>query len=396
MSNGRAAETNIVVERARRLTRLVLAILALGTVACAAPATAPLPPPARAVSEPSDASQADRPSAATASLPTTVAEIALYRGADREQVLVEGAQREGKLVLYTSLTWVETVAREFEKKYPFVQAEVYRADSTDLSERLVNEYKAGRFTTDALHTTPAAMELFAEEVILQEYWTPDLDQYPAEVRRPGPAGSVLFVGSGENHISLGFNTSLIAPAEAPRTLDDLLDPRWKGRISLVTSSTGVNWVGMMLETKGRDYLQRLATQDVKLQNLSGAALAQLVVSGEVPLSPTIFTNNVHVAREKGAPIEWRPLEPVLTNLQTAGMTTRTPHPHTAALFLDYVLSREGQEMLMRGGLDSPRPDMAPPEARYQKLYPQTKYPLDEYEKRYAEWERLLKQLGGRQ
>jgi iron(III) transport system substrate-binding protein len=370
----------------------VALVVALLMAACGSPAATPANAPAAGqagVARPGGAA------AQPARKPTTVAELAMYQGADREQVLVEGAQKEGKLVLYTSLTWMESVAREYEKKYPFVTVEFYRADSLDLSERLTNEYKAGRHTTDIVHTTPATMELFREESFLQEFWTPELPHFPAEVKQQGPDGGVWYLGSGENHISLGFNTNAVPPAEAPRTLDDLLDPRWKGKISIVTSSTGVNWVGMALETKGRDYVQRLQSQEIKLQNLSGAALSQLVVSGEVPLSPTIFTNNVYVAKERGAPVEWRPLEPVITNLQSASVTAKAPHPHAAMLFIDYLHSREGQEVMVRGGMDSPRPDMVPPEARFQKLYLQTKYPLDEYERRFAEWERLLKQLGGR-
>jgi iron(III) transport system substrate-binding protein len=380
------------------LTGVILLLVGPAVAGCGAPAAGP--------AGGASASGAAKPGAgaggpasggvpASPSKPSTVAEIALYRGADREQVLSAGAHEEGKLVLYTSLTWMESVAREFEKKYPFVQVEFYRADSLDISERLTNEYKAGRYATDIVHTTPAAMELFREENLIQEFWTPELLHFPAEVRQPGPNGGVWYLGSGENHISLGFNTALIPPAEAPRTLDDLLDPKWKGKMSIVTSSTGVNWVGMALETKGREYVQRLTTQDIKLQSLSGAALAQLVVSGEVPLSPTIFTNNIYVAKEKGAPVEWRAIEPVITNLQSATITVKAPHPHAAALFLDYLHTRDGQEVMIRGGMDSPRPDMVPPEARFQKLYLQTKYPLDEYEKRFAEWERLLKQLAGR-
>ena len=333
--------------------------------------------------------------AQSARKPTTVAEIAMYRGADREQVLLAGAQAEGKLSLYTSLTWMETVARDFEKKYPFVTVEFYRSDSKDLTERLTNEYKAGRYTTDIVHTTEAALELLREEGILQEFWTPELPNFVPEAMKKGPNGGVMYLGSGENHISLGFNTTLVPPAEAPRTLDDLLDPRWRGRMSIVTSTTGVQWVGMALETKGRDYVQRLAGQEIKLQNLSGAALAQLVVAGEVPLSPTIFDNNIAVAKERGAPVEWRPVEPVIATLQSATLATRAPHPHTAMLYLDFLHSRDGQDIMAKGGLDSPRLDMVTPEKSYQKLYLQSKYPLDEYEKHFAEWERLLKQLGGR-
>ena len=92
--------------------------------------------------------------------------------------------------------------------------------------------------------------------------------------------------------------------------------------------------------------------------MSGAALAGLVVSGEVPLSPTIFDANIHTAKQKGAPVEWRPLEPVVTTVSYSGLTLKPTHPHAALLFLEYLHSKEGQQLIMKGGLWSPREDIA--------------------------------------
>jgi iron(III) transport system substrate-binding protein len=276
-----------------------------------------------------------------------------------------------------------------------VQVEVYRSDSPDLVERLTNEYRSGRFTTDVLHTTHAGLELMREDNALQEFWTPEIAQYPAEVIEKGKQGGILYVGSRENHIGLGFHTAHVSVAEAPRTYDDLLDPKWKGRMSLTSNSTGAQWIGLVLETKGRDYVQRLGTQDLRMHNMAGAALAQLVVSGEVPLSPVIFDNNMTVAKEKGAPVEWRALEPVMTNVGFTGLLAKAPHPFTAMLFIDYLQSREGQEVMLKGGLSTPRLDMIQPDQSYQKLYWNAKYTFEDYEKHYAEWERVLKQLQGR-
>jgi iron(III) transport system substrate-binding protein len=367
----------------------IVAVAALLVAACGAPSAGP-PAASTSGGQPApggDAAQQARP-------PSTVAEIALYQGADREQILIAGAQQEGKLVYYNSLTWMEQLSREFEKKYPFVQVEVYRSDSPDLVERLTNEYKAGRYTTDVLHTTHAGLELMREANHLQEFWSPELAQYPPDVTTRG-SQSVLYVGSRENHVGVGFNTTQVSAAEAPRTYDDLLDPKWKGRMSLTANSTGAQWLGVVLETRGRDYVQRLGTQDLRMHNMAGAALAQLVVSGEVPLSPVIFDNNMTVGKEKGAPVEWRPLEPVMTNVGFTGLLARAPHPHAAMLFTDYLQSREGQEVMLKGGLNTPRLDMLQADKSYQKWYWNARYSFDEYEKQYADWERLLKQLGGR-
>jgi iron(III) transport system substrate-binding protein len=136
----------------------------------------------------------------------------------------------------------------------------------------------------------------------------------------------------------------------------------------------------------------MAEQELTVQNMSGAALAGLVASGEVLLSPTIFDADVTVAKQKGAPIEWRPLDPVVTTVGYSGLSSKAPHPHAALLFLDYIHSKEGQQLMMKGGLWSPREDLGSLEQKFKKIYLDSKYSLDELEKKLTEWENLMIQL----
>jgi iron(III) transport system substrate-binding protein len=163
-------------------------------------------------------------------------------------------------------------------------------------------------------------------------------------------------------------------------------------MSIAGTSTGVRWVGSVLDTLGREFLNKMAEQEVKVQNMSGAALAGLVASGEVPLSPTIFDADVTVAKQKGAPIEWRPLDPVVTTVGHSGLSSKAPHPHTALLFLDFLHSKEGQQLMMKGGLWSPRQDVGSLEQKFKKVYLDSKYSLEEIEKKLVEWENLMQQL----
>jgi iron(III) transport system substrate-binding protein len=117
-----------------------------------------------------------------------------------------------------------------------------------------------------------------------------------------------------------------------------------------------------------------------------------VASGEVPLSPTIFDSNISTARKKGAPVEWRPLEPVIAAVGQSGLLNRVPNPHAALLFLDYIHSKEGQQVALEGGLSSPRTDIGSLEQKFKKTYLDTKYSIDEYEKKFSEWETLMRQL----
>jgi len=126
--------------------------------------------------------------------------------------------------------------------------------------------------------------------------------------------------------------------------------------------------------------------------MAPAALINLVASGEVPLSPTIFDANVAIAKQKGAPVEWRPLEPVVTTVGSSALMAKAPNPYTALLFIDFLLSKEGQQLIMKGGLWSPREDIGTVEQKFKKSYLDEKYSLEELEAKFTQWETLLRQL----
>ncbi len=327
---------------------------------------------------------------AAASKAATVAEIALYQGPDREQMLVAGAKKESQLMFYNANTWMDTVAREFEKKYPFIKVSIWRSEGRDLIKRVVEEYASGRCLADVMESS-TGMELLHKKGFFQEQYSPEMNAYGDDVKAKGKIG-VFYWADREIYISLGFNTKVVPPSDAPRTYRDLLDPRWKGKISVSGGSSGPRWVGHILDTVGRDYLEKLAQQEIKVQNIVPAALANLVISGEVPLSPTIFDSNMYTAKKSGAPVEWRPLEPVLANIGSSGMTTKAPHPHAAVLFLDYLHSKEGQQIVMKGGLSSPRDDISSAEQKFKKDYLEARYSLEEFEKKYTEWQELMRRL----
>jgi iron(III) transport system substrate-binding protein len=326
-----------------------------------------------------------------ASAPMSPAELALYQRADREKILIEGAKKEGQFTLYDSHTWFRTIAREFEKKYPFIKVSEWRSDGRNPIKRALEEIRAGQYIADVIATTSEQMAIMKREGVFQEYTSVDARHYLDEVKAKGKNG-FYYIGHYETYNSLGFNTSQIPPAEAPKTMNDLLNPKWKGKMSIVSTTTGTRWIGNTLNVMGREFLEKMADQEVQVQNMSGAALAGLVVSGEVPLSPTIFDANIHTAKQKGAPVEWRPLEPVVTTVGYSGLTLKAPRPHAGLLFLDYLHSKEGQQLIMKGGLWSPREDVGSLEQKFKKSYIDEKYSLDEAEKKFAEWDNLMQRL----
>jgi iron(III) transport system substrate-binding protein len=95
----------------------------------------------------------------TASGSMSVSQLALYQGADREKILIEGAKKEGAFMLYGSHTWYRTVAKEFEKKYPFLKVSEFRTDGRNLIKRAVEEIKAGQYIADVIATTGEQMDI---------------------------------------------------------------------------------------------------------------------------------------------------------------------------------------------------------------------------------------------
>jgi iron(III) transport system substrate-binding protein len=326
------------------------------------------------------------------SKPMSPAELALYKGADREKILSDGAKKEGQVTFYTSNTWVAgPVSQEFEKKYPFIKANVWRSDSKALLKRLTEEVTAGRYAADVVETSPEYMTIMLREKMLQEHFSPELSAYDDEAKIKGKNG-VYGWTNREIYISLGFNSKLVPPGEAPKSIKEYLDPKWKGKMSIAGTTTGVQWVGAVMDAMGREFMEKLGAQDINVQNISGAALSGLLASGEVPLSPTIFNSNIFTHKEKGAPVEWRALDPVIAGVGTSGMVVNSPHPHAALLFLDYLHSKFGQQVAMKGGLSSARTDIGSLEQNFKKLYIESKYTPEEFEKKFNEWENLMRRL----
>ena len=118
----------------------------------------------------------------------SVADLASYRGADREEVLKAGAKKEGKLVWYTSLTAHRDIANVFEAKYPGIKVETYRAGPNDLTRRLITEAQSKRSIADLIETTPATLMMMRENKMLTPYFSPHLRSFPEDAKEEADKG----------------------------------------------------------------------------------------------------------------------------------------------------------------------------------------------------------------
>jgi iron(III) transport system substrate-binding protein len=281
-------------------------------------------------------------SMALAQAPTRNDDVFRYRGADREARLAERARAEGSVVLYTSLAPTESkpLAAAFEKKYG-VKVELWRALSDKVVQRVITEAQGKRHAVDVVETNGPEMEMLAREKLLAPVDSPHAADLPAGAIPPHRA----WLPDRMNFFVVGYNTAKVRRAEIPATYEGFTDPRWAGRIGI--EATDAEWMATLVkawgEAKGMDFFRRLAAMKPDVRK-GHVLLAELVAAGEVPVALTLYNSNVVSLKRKGAPIDFVPVQPVAGRPQGIGAARNAPHPNAAALFVDFVLSPEGQRL----------------------------------------------------
>jgi iron(III) transport system substrate-binding protein len=269
-------------------------------------------------------------------------DLLLYQGPDRQQRLVERAKQEGALTLYTSLAPTESqpLTQAFEKKYG-IKVELWRALSDRVVQRVVSESRAKRYVADVIETNGPEMESIAREKMFVPIYTPYLaDLPPASV----PAHR-LWLPDRLNFFVVAWNTTKVRKEELPATYLGFIDPKWKGRIGI--EATDSEWMAALVKKLGQEqgmtFFRKLAEQGVEVRK-GHVLLAQLVAAGEVPVGLTIYSGNAESLKRKGAPIDWMPVQPVAARAKGIAVVRNAPLPAAALLFVDFVLSPEGQKL----------------------------------------------------
>jgi len=279
---------------------------------------------------------------AFAQSPSRNDEVFRYRGPDREARLVERAKQEGSVVLYTSLAPTESkpLAEAFEKKYG-IKVELWRALSEKVVQRVVTEAQARKNAVDVVETNGPEMEMIAREKLFAEIHSPHLQDLPAAAI---PAHRTWYPDR-MNFFVVAYNTAKVQRSEIPQGYEGFLDPKWRGRIGI--EATDAEWMATLIKKwgndKGMDYFRKLSEMKPDVRK-GHVLLAELIAAGEVPVGLTVYNSNVESLRKRGAPIDFVPVQPVAARPQGIGVAKGAPHPHAALLFVDYVLSPEGQRL----------------------------------------------------
>jgi iron(III) transport system substrate-binding protein len=271
------------------------------------------------------------------------------------------AEAEGKLMFYATFNAADskTLVDGFKQLYPKIDATYYRATDSVMVEKIVTESRAGQHLWDIVMTSSFYGHNLKKRGLFAPYDSPERKFYRDGYKDP----QATWTSAYTNYAALGYNTRAVPATSVPKSYSDLLKPEWKGQIGM--ESRPYEWFGTMVKAmgdeKGLAYMRELAKQ---AQLRAGRTLlAQLVAAGEFKGALTAYSQTFEVLKPSGAPVDWVYLNPVFANIHPTGIAIKAPHPNAARLFVDFVLSKRGQELIRGMNRIPDRIDMPPEQSR---------------------------------
>jgi iron(III) transport system substrate-binding protein len=266
-----------------------------------------------------------------------------------DAALYQAAKRQGEVVWYTALIVTQAVRpliAAFNKKYPGIEVHYARADSGPTAIKIMTEARAGKVQSDVFDGIDATPPLM-EAGLVEPYVPSEADKYPPELRDPSGRWNALVL----YFLTPAINTDLVAKQNIPKMPQDLLDPRWKGKIAWSTAAAAgaavyvASALRLMGDENGMAFLKALSKQDVVNLDATNRAILDQVILGEYPIALNIFNHHAVLSAQKGAPVAWLRLEPISGLLHSVGLTRNAPHPNAGKLLIDFLTSEEGQRTL---------------------------------------------------
>ena len=283
----------------------------------------------------------------------------VYGAAGDHEKIVEAANKEGRLVLYMGMDADEAnlYAKEFTQRYPSIKSEIFRASGEKVQTRFLVEHRANVHNADIFQTSIVQVYQLKNSGLLSKYVSNESRTYADGFKDAQGYWTAFYLIP----YVIGYNTRLVPPKDVPTSYEDLLHPKWKGDVGLEAEE--YQWyyhlLQIMGQEKGTDYMRKLARQNLQMRK-GHTLLADLVAAGEIKLAVVVYANRVERMKSSGAPIDWvRFKGPTITVINAISIPEKAPHPNAAKLFVDFVLSRDGQNLL-RGLRRIPaRPDVLP-------------------------------------
>ena len=309
--------------------------------------------------------------------------------------LIEAAKKEGgKVVAYGSLESeaFDAVKAGFEKKTG-LELQYWRASGTKTMERAVSEYRSGKPLYDAILLNANVARLVSKEGMLAKYDSPSAAQFAKEAIDPvlGPSYRNVIIG-------VIYNKSMLSPAEAPKTLEDLARPQFKGKIAMPDPAqhvTTTQWLANLQKVIGQEkadkFIRDLASQKPILVE-SFIPSAERVTGGEVPLAIT-YVIYAYTYPQKGAPVDYVRLGKMMGDGHYALLGNKSPRPNAGKAFIDYLLGEDSARILAKMGEFVNRKGIYPPlpDADKIQFVPMEDFSIKEYADKRKEFQKLFAQ-----
>lgn len=317
--------------------------------------------------------------------------FSLARPAASQSLNVEAAKKEGKVVAYGTIVpkVMEPVHRGFEQKYG-IKVEYWRTNATQVVERALSEWQAGRPGFDLTFAIHGAQLLLKSHGVFARYTPPSAETFPANFKDKDG----MLVAWRHTPVGVLYNTELVKPGEQPTTLDDLVQPKWKGKIILPDASrhkSTAQFLVSLKKIKGDswlDYVKALARQEPLLKE-SFAPVPNELVKGEAPVGLTYLQ---YVYQIKG-PLGYVLMDKILTDTNDLALSAKPTNSNAAKLYVEYLCSHEGQKMMASLGEFVLSPGVYPPIKNADKVTANSIFmdnpTAEEYKKLQAEFRQIF-------
>jgi len=259
--------------------------------------------------------------------------------------IVEAAKKEGKLVAYVSMLTENATAllAEFKKKYPFIDTSLYRANTQKLLPKIQLEARTQQHQADVISATFTIWNELTRGKLIMKYDSPERSRFPADLKDADGYWNILHLGVQ----GMAYNTKMVPPDIAPKSYEDLLHPRWRPK-QIAMDYRDSSWMAVMLEIMGEAegiaFMKKLAAKDLYMRENKNL-LTQLLAAGEFPVLANTYLETFSKIQKAGAPIEWvAGRNPIPASTHLLGIYAHARHPNAAKLFVDFLLSREGQSL----------------------------------------------------
>ncbi len=254
--------------------------------------------------------------------------------------LIEGAKAEGKVIWQDGLKPEEAkpMIETFQKKYPFIKVEHTRIHATESRERIMREMMAGIVKIDVFDIGGEQTPEYKKAGLLDKYdWTKAFDVRPEQLEKDQ---MLLVIGASVKGV--GYNTNKVEKKDLPKTWEDLLDPKWKGKIVVDTRpKTFLQLMPVWGEERVYGYLKKLVANKPMFRRGQTESI-ELMAAGEFPMIAGTYYHSLTLVKKKGAPVDFAVLDPVPVTLEEEAIAKGAPHPNAAKLLLGWI-AREGQK-----------------------------------------------------